>query len=121
MSRWPEPLARAYATCEALARSHYEDFPVASRLLPKAMRPDTGSGCAHGCGRGGIAGAGGPAPADRLPPRDCWQRRLHAAAADDASASGPYGCERASHEAVVTATARSLRTLDLSMTLFDDL
>ena len=32
-------LAQAYAACEALARSHYENFPVASMLLPKAMRP----------------------------------------------------------------------------------
>ena len=38
-SRWPEPLARAYAACEALAQSHYENFPVASRLLPAPMRP----------------------------------------------------------------------------------
>src|SRR4029077_13777478 len=35
----PEPLARAYAACEALARSHYENFPVASRLLPAPLRP----------------------------------------------------------------------------------
>ena len=39
MSHWPEPLARAYAACEAMARAHYENFPVASRLLPAAMRP----------------------------------------------------------------------------------
>src|SRR5204863_3651780 len=39
MVLWPEPLARAYAACEALARSHYENFPVASRLLPAPMRP----------------------------------------------------------------------------------
>lgn len=25
--------------CESLARAHYENFPVASRLLPAAMRP----------------------------------------------------------------------------------
>src|SRR3989441_7308257 len=35
----PEPLARAYAACAALARSHDENFPVASRLLPRSMRP----------------------------------------------------------------------------------
>ena len=34
-----EPLAQAYAACEALARSHYENFPVASLLLPRRMRP----------------------------------------------------------------------------------
>jgi len=39
VSAWPAPLADAYAACERLARSHYENFPVASRLLPAAMRP----------------------------------------------------------------------------------
>jgi hydroxysqualene synthase len=32
-------LADAYAFCERLAREHYENFPVASRLLPAPMRP----------------------------------------------------------------------------------
>ena len=32
-------LAGAYAYCERLAQAHYENFPVASRLLPAAMRP----------------------------------------------------------------------------------
>ena len=29
----------AYARCLEIARRHYENFPVASRLLPRAMRP----------------------------------------------------------------------------------
>jgi squalene synthase HpnC len=29
----------AYAWCERLARSHYENFPVASRFVPPALRP----------------------------------------------------------------------------------
>ena len=32
-------LAEAYSYCEQLARTHYENFPVASRLLPARMRP----------------------------------------------------------------------------------
>ena len=35
----PAPLTAAYAHCERIAREHYENFPVASRLLPAAMRP----------------------------------------------------------------------------------
>jgi phytoene synthase len=35
----PADLADAYAWCERFARSHYENFPVASYLLPKAVRP----------------------------------------------------------------------------------
>ena len=34
-----EELASAYAECERMARAHYENFPVASWLLPRAMRP----------------------------------------------------------------------------------
>ena len=32
-------LTEAYAACLALAQSHYENFPVASRLLPASLRP----------------------------------------------------------------------------------
>lgn len=32
-------LAEAYAWCQRLASTHYENFPVASRLLPKSVRP----------------------------------------------------------------------------------
>lgn len=32
------PLARSYQWCETLARRHYENFPVASRMLPRRLR-----------------------------------------------------------------------------------
>jgi len=35
----PTSLLDDYAQCEHLARSHYENFPVASVLLPAALRP----------------------------------------------------------------------------------
>jgi hydroxysqualene synthase len=35
----PPALAADYAACERIARRHYENFPVASLLLPRAMRP----------------------------------------------------------------------------------
>lgn len=35
----PADLLDAYAYCERIARSHYENFPVASVLLPKTLRP----------------------------------------------------------------------------------
>ena len=35
MLAWPAPTR----TASELAREHYENFPVASRLLPAAMRP----------------------------------------------------------------------------------
>ena len=33
-----EKLQNAYAECLHMAQSHYENFPVASRLLPKHLR-----------------------------------------------------------------------------------
>jgi squalene synthase HpnC len=35
----PPALAGDYAACERIARAHYENFPVASALLPRHMRP----------------------------------------------------------------------------------
>lgn len=34
----PSDVAGAYAFCQALANRHYENFPVASRLLPRRLR-----------------------------------------------------------------------------------
>jgi squalene synthase HpnC len=35
----PWSLDRAYAHCERIVRDHYENFPVASRFVPAALRP----------------------------------------------------------------------------------
>jgi squalene synthase HpnC len=35
----PWPLERAYAYCEDFVRAHHESYPVASHLVPAAMRP----------------------------------------------------------------------------------
>jgi alkylation response protein AidB-like acyl-CoA dehydrogenase len=61
----PEPLARAYAACEALARSHYENFPVASRLLPAPMRPHVAAVYAFARVADDIADEGTDAPEQR--------------------------------------------------------
>ena len=34
-----DAVTSAYAACERIARRHYENFPVASLLLPASMRP----------------------------------------------------------------------------------
>jgi squalene synthase HpnC len=112
----PEPLARAYAACEALARSHYENFPVASRLLPSPMRPHVAAVYAFARVADDIADEGSAAAADRQAQLDAWQRRLHAAVSADPPA-GPI----ASEDLVPVALAHSIRSLDLPITLFDDL
>ena len=117
MSHWPEPLARAYAACEALARSHYENFPVASRLLPPPMRPHVAAVYAFARVADDIADEGSAPAAERLAQLDAWQRRLHAAVAVERSDAAPQTRE----DLIVVALAHSIRLLDLPITLFDDL
>ena len=117
MSHWPEPLARAYAACEAMARAHYENFPVASRLLPAAMRPHVAAVYAFARVADDIADEGSAPAAERLAQLDAWQRRLHAAVAGQRSEGAPDAHE----DLIVVALAHSIRSLDLPITLFDDL
>src|SRR3954467_10641709 len=68
--------AAAYAYCERLAREHYENFPVASRLLPAAMRPHIAAIYAFARRADDFADEPGGEPLVRLQLLDDWQRRL---------------------------------------------
>jgi len=110
-----DTLERAYAACEALARSHYENFPVASWLLPAAMRPHVAAVYAYARVADDIADEG-TLPADERRTRlSAWQRRLHAAV--EAAAEPPHDHE----DLIVLAAAHSITTVDLPIALFDDL
>ena len=117
MSQWPEPLARAYAACEALARSHYENFPVASRLLPAPMRPHVAAVYAFARTADDMADEGSAPAAERLAKLGEWQRKLHAAVAVEQSGRAPQAHE----DLIVVALAHSIRSLDLPIALCDDL
>jgi squalene synthase HpnC len=107
----------AYAACETLARSHYENFPVASRLLPRAMRRHVAALYAFARIADDIADEGTAPPADRRARLSAWQRRLHCALAVDRPGAAPSDDE----DLVITATAHTVRTMDLPVALFDDL
>jgi len=110
-------LARAYAACEAMARTHYENFPVASRLLPRAMRPHVAAVYAYARVADDIADEGTAPAADRQTRLDAWQRRLHAALSVEREGAAPH----ADDDLIIVAIAHSIRTLDLPVALFDDL
>ncbi len=114
---WPEPLARAYAACEALARSHYENFPVASRLLPAPMRPHVAAVYAFARVADDIADEGTALAEDRLAQLNAWQRRLHAAVTVEATEPAPHEHE----DLILVALAHSIRSFELPLVLFDDL
>ena len=77
----PPSHAGAYAHCERTAREHYENFPVASRLLPKAVRPHIAAIYAFARRADDFADEGGLEPEHRLRLLDDWGRRLRTAAA----------------------------------------
>jgi phytoene synthase len=116
MARWPEALARAYATCEMMARSHYENFPVASRLLPAPMRPHVAAVYAFARVADDVADEGTMAPAERQSCLRAWQERLHRAAAN-----GRDGTPVTRDDQLFYALGHSIRSLDLPLSLFDDL
>jgi squalene synthase HpnC len=121
-------LARAYAACEAFARSHYENFPVASHLLPAAMRPHVAAVYAFARVADDIADEGSAPPAERREQLRLWRDRIHRAAGDDkdagsAGSAGPVDDRAASDrdELMALAIGHSIRSLDLPLQLFDDL
>ena len=67
-----EAVAGAYAACERLARHHYENFPVASLLLPAAMRPHIAAIYAFARAADDFADEGDLPPAERLALLDDW-------------------------------------------------
>ena len=118
MSSWPEPLARAYAACERLAQSHYENFPVASRLLPATMRPHVAAVYAFARTADDIADEGVASPASRRTSLQALGQQLRDAVAAEAEQRPIAVADPAMS---LRALAHSMRTCDLPMSLFDDL
>jgi phytoene synthase len=109
--------ADAYARCLRIARGHYENFPVASRLLPARLRPHVAAIYAFARAADDFADEGDRPAADRLADLDDWARRL------DAAVSGALapGAARADADAVFVALAQTIRQFRLERELFDDL
>ena len=67
----------AYEACLAIARQHYENFPVASRLMPARLRPHVAAIYAFARGADDIADEPGRTPAERLALLEEWTEHLH--------------------------------------------
>jgi hydroxysqualene synthase len=101
----------AYAECERIAGAHYENFPVASWLLPAAMRPHVAALYAFARAADDFADEGHRSPAERLRLLDDWESRLHACVNTD----GDPG------DQIFLAVGKTIRTCNLPVTLFEDL
>jgi phytoene synthase len=109
-------VAAAYARCLRIAQSHYENFPVASRLLPKRVRPHIAAIYAFARIADDFADEGDRRPDARLSLLDDWQQRL------DAAADGRSGDDDGSDAAAIfVALSDTMRTFNLERELFSDL
>lgn len=74
----------AFAHCQQIAREHYENFPVASVLLPKELRPHICAIYAFSRAADDIADEGDLSVEERLQQLDEWEKNL-----DNASSGKP--------------------------------
>jgi hydroxysqualene synthase len=107
-------LDRAYDACGRLARDHYENFPVASVLLPKPMRRPIAAIYAFARRADDYADEPGLENAERLRLLEAWRRRLHG----DPPPNAASGDE---DDLIFLALADTIRTHRLPIQLFDDL
>lgn len=117
-------LSEAYAACAALARSHYENFPVASRLVPPALRPHVAAIYAFARTADDIADEPGLTDAERLRLLDLWERALMASASGDdrglrMASEDPAIATQAAY--VFQALPHTIHAFDLPLNLFTDL
>jgi phytoene synthase len=105
-------LRAAYAECERLARTHDENFPVASWLVPSSMRPHVAAVYAFARTADDFADEGHRPAEERLRLLDDWEKRLHACVATS-------GCNP--DDRIFLALAATIRACDLPVALFDDL
>jgi len=110
-----------------MARAHYENFPVASYLLPAAMRPHVAAVYAFARVADDIADEGSAEPEARRHQLAQWQERLHeAAGVTDQEAgealAGPAGAPSGDRDKrILMAVGHSIRALELPIAWFDDL
>jgi squalene synthase HpnC len=111
-------LEQAYAACQALAESHYENFPVASKLMPARLRPHVAAIYAFARTADDFADEPGREPAERLRLLDEWGRRLEGEHFPDEQRPPDKHCPP---DLIFTALADTRERFDLPAELFHDL
>jgi squalene synthase HpnC len=106
-------LARAYEYCAQQAREHYENFPVASRVLPAAMRPHIAAIYAFARSADDFADEPGLTPDERLRCLDDWGARL--------AVAGTCPADVPSTDPVFLAVGATIAECKLPVSLFEDL
>ena len=118
-------LREAYAACEALAKSHYENFPVASRLMPAPLRPHVAAVYAFARTADDFADEPGRERGERLHLLNEWRRLLHQSGAGNgepgARAIPDPGSRIPDPGTIFLALHDTIQRFKLPVQLFDDL
>ena len=110
-------LRAAYEHCERLARDHYENFPVASRLLPAKLRPHVAAIYAFARTADDFADEPGYHAGERMRLLRDWRGKLHPPSRHGASARQVESAE----DAIFIALHDTIDRFSLPLQLFDDL
>ena len=113
-------LREAYAACEALAKSHYENFPVASKLMPAPLRPHVAAVYAFARTADDFADEPGREIAERLHLLEQWRLRLHQPGTGSLAPADP-GCPLPDPDPIFLALHDTIERFKLPAQLFDDL
>jgi len=111
----------AYARCLRDARAHYENFPVASVLVPARMRPHIAAVYAFARTADDFADEGSRTVDERLALLNSWRARLHTASTSPAEHLPRVDGEPPHADAIFLALGTSIQRLSLPLSLFDDL
>jgi hydroxysqualene synthase len=116
-------LAAAYASCARDARTHYENFPVASRLVPRDMRHHVAAVYAFARAADDFADEGHRSIEERHRLLDGWLCRLRDAASGPPDlAPRPVALgEPSNAREIFVALAATIREKELPPSLFEDL
>jgi squalene synthase HpnC len=101
--------------------AHYENFPVASILLPSSMRPHIAAVYAFARTADDFADEGSLSPARRLDLLEGWRGRLHDAARREVRIRPPRNGEPADTETLFRQLAETIQLRAIPVELFDDL
>ena len=120
-------LASAYDACAGLVRAHYENFPVASWMLPRQMRPHIAAIYAFARVADDFADEGTVRPEERIRLLEGWGTRLHAYVSGEGmgttEADERLGLSAPSIDgrSIFLALGHTIRACGLPVSLFDDL
>jgi phytoene synthase len=114
-------VSEAYAACLRDARGHYENFPVASVLVPRRMRHHIAAVYAFARAADDFADEGSRSVEERQALLDGWLERLHQAARSSEPGPPARPGEPEHSPAIFLAVGATIRDRGLPVTLFEDL